>query len=563
MLLLTLICAFALANAQAQDDPIVNTTQGRVQGSSAEDGNYYVFYGINYAGSVSGENRFKAPPPPPSYPGVFHANNSDVICSHPTSKGIVGVEDCLTLSIYTANLTASQPVLVWLQGEEYTTTDTTLRSFKNFVDRNVVVVNVNYRLSIFGFLCLGVPEAPGNAGLKDVVQALKWIQENIAGFGGNPNNVVLFGHGSGAAMVDLLTLSPSAENLMHKAITQSGSALSPGAIAYKPIEYAEALGAKLGYTGKSREELARMLTTTDITLLATALTEFEFFNNTALFAPCIENNVDSNNTIINDAPINIIRSGNYSHIPYMAGYTNKEGTIRAHEAAYSQWLEKMQTNFDDFIQVDLDVATNSNKTAIVESIREFYFSQRIINMKTIEDYLDYHGDTMILVSAIRGVRERALTSRAVVYLYEFAYTGALNSDWPLPQIPLTGVRHGGLLKYLLNINLTQIEGFMRETVMKHYLSFIYNGTQAIPYDSLWDPISSSRFPYLIIEGGEYAPNLSMSRIQQRYNPHERTMSFWNDNYATLYVAPSPVSSAAQLMSFFLLVGLFQLLLNVL
>lgn len=398
-----------------------------------------------------------------------------MICAHPTSRGIVGVEDCLTLSIHTANLTASQPVLVWLQGEEYTTTDTTLRSFKNFVDRNVVVVNVNYRLSIFGFLCLGVPEAPGNAGLKDVVQALKWIKANIAGFGGDPNNIALFGHGSGAAMVDILTLSPSAETLLHKAITQSGSALSPGAIAYKPIEYAEAFGAKFGYTGKSREELARLLTTTDITLLATALTEFEFLNNTALFAPCIENNVDSNNTIISDAPIDIIRSGNYSHIPFLAGYTNKEGTIRAQEAAYSQWLDKMQANFDDFIQVDLDIATNSNKTAIVKSIREYYFAQRIINMETIEDYLDYHGDTMILVSTIRGVRERALTSRAEVYLYEFAYRGTLNSDWALPQIPLTGVRHGGVLNYLLNYDLTPRDAHVMEAIMRRYILFLNNG----------------------------------------------------------------------------------------
>ncbi|KPJ04074.1 Venom carboxylesterase-6 [Papilio xuthus] len=563
MLFYVLVCAFAFAHAQEQNTPSVNTTQGLIQGSLATDGNYHVFYGIHYAGFVSGGNRFKAPPPPPSYPGVFHAINSGVMCAHPTSRGIVGVEDCLTLSIHTANFTASQPVLVWLQGEEYTTTDTTLRSFKNFVDRNVVVVNVNYRLSIFGFLCLGVPEAPGNAGLKDVVQALKWIKENIAGFGGNPDNVILFGHGSGAAMVDLLTLSPSAEHLFHKAITQSGSALSPGAIAYKPVEYAEAFGAKLGYTGKSRQELARLLTTTDISLLATALTDFEFFNNTALFAPCIENNVDSNNTIIADAPINIIRSGKYNHVPYLSGYTNKEGTIRAHEAAYSQWLDKMQTNFDDFIQVDLDVATNSNKTAIVKSIREYYFSQRIINMETIEDYLDYHGDTMILVSAIRGVRERALTSRAEVYLYEFAYRGTLNSDWALPQIPLTGVRHGGVLNYLFNYDLTPGDVHIMEAIMRRYILFLNNGTPASPNIALWEPVTSSRLSYLLLSGGEVSTNVSISNEHQGFDPHQQRMTFWNNHYATLYKAPSPVSSATKIISLVFTVGLFQLLLNLL
>lgn len=366
-------------------------------------------------------------------------------------------------------------MLVWLEGEEYATTDPTLRSFKNFIDENIVVVTINYRLSIFGFLCLGVQQAPGNAGLKDVIQGLQWIRQNIAGFGGNPDNVVLFGHGSAAAMVDLVTMSPLAENLVHKAIAQSGSALSPGAIAYNPIQYAQALGEKLGYTGKSPVELADLLITTDLNVLAGALTDFEFFNNTALFAPCIENGIDANNTFLSDSPINILRSAKYSHIPYIAGYTNKEGTVRAHQAAYSQWLEKMQDNFEDFIQVDLDIAANANKTAIVNSIREYYFSQRNINMETIEDYLDYHGDTMILVSVIRGARERAFTSRADVRLHEFTFKGTYNSDWALPQIPLTGVRHGGILNYLLNFDLTPSDGTVMEWLIRRYSAFIKTG----------------------------------------------------------------------------------------
>ncbi|CAG5035982.1 unnamed protein product [Parnassius apollo] len=473
---LAVVSAVAAAG-QALENPVVNTTQGQIQGYKVADENYYAFYGIHYAGSVSGGNRFKVAPPPPTYTGVFVAVNNEVICAQPTSRGLIGVEDCLTLNIFTPNLTASQPVLVWIQGEEFTTSDPTIHSFKNFMNENIVVVKINYRLSIFGFLCLGVQQAPGNAGLKDVVQGLKWVKENIAGFGGDPNNIVLFGHGSGAAMVDLITLSPMAENLVHKAIVQSGSALSPGAIAYDPVGYAEALGKKLGYVDKTKEELANLLTTTDINELVSALTAFELFNNTALFSPCIENDVDKDNVFLKDAPINILRSGNYSHVPYIAGFTDKEGTIRAYEAAYNQWLDSMEGNFEDFIQVDLDLASTSqaNKTALVNSIREFYFGNKTINMEVIENYLDYHGDTMILVSIARGVRERANTSTAEVRLYNFGYLGTYNSNWAFPEIPLTGVMHGGILNYLLNFDLKPNDVDTMQRIIQRYSTFIRTG----------------------------------------------------------------------------------------
>ncbi|CAK1584260.1 unnamed protein product [Parnassius mnemosyne] len=560
MLTCVVVCVLA-AVAHAQNNPQVNTTQGWIEGSVVPEGNYYAFYGIHYAGSVSGKNRFKAPPPPPTYPGVFHAIDSSVVCAQPTSRGLVGVEDCLTLDIFTSNLSASQPVLVWIQGEEFTTSDPTLNSFKNFIDEKIVVVKINYRLSIFGFLCLGVEQAPGNAGLKDVVQGLKWINKNIAGFGGDPNNIALFGHGSGAAMVDLITLSPMAENLVHKAIVQSGSALSPGAIAYDPVGYAEALGAKLEYTEKSRPELAKLLSNTDVSLLAGALTDFELFNNTALFAPCIENNIDVNNTILSDAPINILRSGNYSHIPYIAGYTNKEGTIRAFEAAYNQWLDKMQANFEDFIQVDLNITSNSNKTRIINSIREFYFSQRNINMETIEDYLDYHGDTMILVSTIRGAWERALTSRAEVRLYEFAYRGSYNSDWTLPQIPLTGVRHGGVLNFLLNYDLKPNDKTMMQWLITRYSSFIRTGSPNKPNSVEWLPIRSNAFNYLLYSGEEVSANVSVAYESPRTDPHQQRMTFWNDKYINFYKAPAPVSSVGRITALLFIVALCQVLIN--
>lgn len=399
--------------------------------------------------------------------------DSNIICAQPSANGLIGIENCLTLSIYTNNVTTPKPVVVWLNAEEYTTSTPALYSFRRFIEEGLVVVSMNFRLSVFGFLCLGVPEAPGNAGLKDVIQGLNWIKTNIAGFGGNPDNVVLFGHGSAAAIVDLITMSPRAANLVHKAVALSGSALAPWAVAYDPIGYANIFAQKLSYNGKSGSELAKLLVSTEIDVLGTALNGFKFTNNTPLFAPCIENpNLNATEAVLTDVPINLLRNGNYNHIPYIAAYVDREGTMRAEEAAYGQWLQRMQTNFTDFLQVDLDFGTN--RTGMAQSIKDFYFSTNQTDLD-IEDYLDYHGDTLVVVSAIRGARERAATSKSEVRLLEFAYMGTLNSDWGYQQIPLKGVRHGGILNYLFEFDLRPADETIMMSLVKRLATFAHIG----------------------------------------------------------------------------------------
>lgn len=401
--------------------------------------------------------------------------NSGVICAQPSESGIIGQENCLTLNVFTPNVTTTgRPVVVWLEGEEYTNGGTS-RRFGPLVEQNVVVVQPNYRLSIFGFLCLGIAEAPGNAGLKDVIQALRWIRNNIVRFGGDPNNVILFGHGSGAAMVDLITLSPLANGLVHKAIAQSGSALAPWAVSYDPETSAHHFGARIGYAGRSNRQLATLLQTTSLEILNSAFNDIELLNNTALFAPCIENvNLNATDTFLLDAPINILRSGRYNtSIPYITGYTNREGTLRAGQAVTNNWLNRMQGNFTEFLPVDFDFG--NNLTINERLIRNFYFDDRVIDMSTIEDYLDYHGDTLILISVIRGARERAATSTSAVRLYEFANRGNLTADWLYPTIPVNGARHGIIINFLLNVGLGSTDQSVRLNLTNRFTSFFTTG----------------------------------------------------------------------------------------
>ncbi|KAM3960261.1 LOW QUALITY PROTEIN: bile salt-activated lipase-like [Aphomia sociella] len=429
--------------------------------------------------------------------------------------------------------------MVWLEGEGYLSTKMK-NSFKTIVLQDIVVVALKHRVSIFGFLCLGVPEAPGNAGLKDVILGLHIaiLQKNIVSFGGDPNNVILLGHGSGAAMVDLITLSPQSKGLIHKAIALSGSALAPWAIAYDPIGYAGIVAKNLGYSGKSQVELAYKLKyKTELNVLISSL-KTDFTNNTVLFAPCLENSA-LNGTFLTDAPINILRSGNFSHIPYLAGYTDRESTLRADEA--NEWIPKMKANLTQFIQVDLEFDTETNKSKTVNSISNFYFGNS--SNIDIEDYLDFHGDTSILVSVIRGAMARAETSKAEVRLFEFAYRGSTNAEWAYNNIPLNGVKHGGILEYLFEINMSEQSINAMTSLVSHFTTFARNGTpDSVLFPGRWLPVSVHSFNYLYFGGNYSQPHVE----EPRQNPHQRSMIFWNKLYDDHYEPPFHASNSAPL-----------------
>ncbi|KAL0820645.1 hypothetical protein ABMA28_006480 [Loxostege sticticalis] len=549
-LLLSVCGLIAGVAAQTSIDYKVQTTEGTVVGAKAMDGDYIEFYGIPYAGSVSGENRFKAAPRPAKHNVEFKAVEMGIFCVQPSVHGQVGKEDCLTLNIFTRNFTTPKPVIVWLDGEEYLKSDTPRYSFKSLVQSDIVFVAVNYRLSIFGFLCLGVEEAPGNAGLKDVVQALKWIQENVAGFGGDPNNVMLLGHGSGAALVDLLTMSPLTEGLLAKAVALSGSALSPWAMAQDPAGYAKALGEKLQYTDKSNAELATLLTNTPVDVLINEINQFSFTNNSVLFAPCVEN-TKLNGSFLEDDPLKLIQRGKYQKIPFIASYVNREGTMRVKEAVHSKWLKKMQDDFKAFLPANLDLKNETVRNNVSEEVRLFYFGDtKDISDTTpdnIHDYFSYQGDSLITVPVIRGVQERA-KSGSQPWLLEFAYKD-VNYDWPYPNIRLDGVKHGDILDYIFDLDSKHVSEKPKKSLVERLVAFAKNGQ---PGDgTLWMPYTANESYYLSISGhaGGTSENPSPTFAEtMQLKPHDQYVNFWENSLSMYYATTPQVSSARTLLA---------------
>lgn len=227
----------------SSESAIVATQQGRVAGYI--DGNTYIYKGIPYAKA----ERFMPPTAPDNWEGVRSSRAYGPTC--PQGKragwgsdetayafdwddGYPG-EDCQRLNIWTpaVNDGTKRPVMVWLHGGGFSAgSGQELPSYdgKHLAEKDVVVVTLNHRLNVLGFLDLlayGERYAKSaNVGMLDIVAALEWVRDNIANFGGDPDNVTIFGQSGGGGKVSTLLAMPSAQGLFHKAIVQSGSTLT-------------------------------------------------------------------------------------------------------------------------------------------------------------------------------------------------------------------------------------------------------------------------------------------------------------------------------------------------
>jgi para-nitrobenzyl esterase len=224
---------------RAAGGPVVETAHGRLRGVRADG--VVSFKGVRYGETTGGANRFLPPVPVVAWSGVrdadgFGASAPQVVSlQEPLGRWYGAIqpisEDCLYLNIYTpAPIHGRRPVMVWLHGGGWTSCAGTAPGFDGThlaLHGDVVVVTINHRLNVFGYLNLGDADArfadAGNAGVLDMVAALRWVNENIVAFGGDPGNVTIFGQSGGAAKVTALMGLPAARGLFHKAIAQSCS----------------------------------------------------------------------------------------------------------------------------------------------------------------------------------------------------------------------------------------------------------------------------------------------------------------------------------------------------
>jgi para-nitrobenzyl esterase len=219
-------------------ESIARTQSGEIRGQ--QKSGLHEFLGVRYAEAPTGEQRWLPPIPPAPWSGArdavtvgaaSHQDPVDTMADSGTAQvEEIQDEDCLFLNLWTPGLSGARPVMVWIHGGAFAIGSGSqwLYNGRELCRRDVVLVSINYRLGPFGFLHLDGPTdraipATGNEGLLDQVAALQWVRNNIAAFGGDPNNVTIFGESAGSMSVMALLSMPAAKGLFHKAIAQSGA----------------------------------------------------------------------------------------------------------------------------------------------------------------------------------------------------------------------------------------------------------------------------------------------------------------------------------------------------
>jgi para-nitrobenzyl esterase len=243
--------AFAIATtAQEKNKQVVNTTLGQVCGIMQEG--THAFLGIPYAKV----ERFMPPQPVDKWEGVRACDHWGPMVMQQTwgkqlTEDQMSEQNSCVLNVWTTDLTAHKPVMLWLHGGGFDSGTSEWDPGMELAKKDVVVVSVNHRLNILGFLDLSAVsneyKYSGNVGMLDVVQALEWIRDNIARFGGDPKNVTIFGESGGGGKVGTLLCMPAAKGLFHKAIIMSGTILNVNSHAMTQI-LGKAVMKELGVT---------------------------------------------------------------------------------------------------------------------------------------------------------------------------------------------------------------------------------------------------------------------------------------------------------------------------
>jgi para-nitrobenzyl esterase len=329
-------------------DP-VKTDGGLLQGT-VEDG-LRIYRGIPYAAPPIGDLRWKAPQSAAKWDGVKPANHFGRACIQ-TNAAIRDLpapsEDCLYLNVWTPAASASEnlAVMVWIHGGGFTAGTPAEKTYHGewLAKKGVVVVSIGYRLGVMGFLAHptlsteNTNKVSGNYGLLDMVAGLKWVQNNIAKFGGNPKRVTIFGESAGSAAVSVLCASSLAKGLFHSAIAQSGSSFAPVRAnaglgdGMNPLSAAEKSGAD--WAKKQGD-----LTIEELRKISAEKLQAASQGQAGIAAP----NVDG--YVIADDQYKLYLAGKYNDVPVIVGYNSDEGATFGGAISKEAYVENTRGRF--------------------------------------------------------------------------------------------------------------------------------------------------------------------------------------------------------------------------
>ena len=394
----------------------VKTAQGVVEGKTIAEGKTRAFLGLPYAAPPVGERRWKAPAAPVAWKGVRKATEF----GHHCVQGSVYAdmifpdagesEDCLVLNVYTpraSSIRGKLPVMLWIHGGGFIggAGSEPRHDGDALPQHGVVLVTINYRLGVFGFLA--TPELikeggghAGNYGLMDMVAALRWVRANIASFGGDPGNVTIFGESAGSFAVSTLIASPAARGLFQKAIGESGSALSKlldsGTLEQSATagqNWAEAMDAK------NLTELRA--------LSADKLLKFSKLKGAPRFLPTVDGR------LLTEPVSATYAAGRQAHVPLLAGWNRDESTVLAQGMTAAKWKSLAEARSGGRVETFLKAyPADSDEEAVRSAIA-------------------YGSNQFIALGTWQWIEAQTKTGGAPVYRYHFELAAPVSKFHPV------------------------------------------------------------------------------------------------------------------------------------
>ena len=527
------------------EKPLVETSYGKIEGVRRNFPHMNMpitsvnkFLGIPYAAPPIGKLRFQPPSKPSTWkPEVYNASFFRNICIQPPEYNELfwpnffhpESEDCLYLNVYTplSNTSAARnlfPVMVYIHGGGYEVGTPVVSPGDIIPLWSVVLVTIQYRLGPFGFVTTGDAKAPGNYGMLDQIEALKWVQENIEAFGGDRSKVTIFGESAGGSSVGLLLMSPLSKGLFLRAIPMSGVELSPFAIGAKAnaLSHTKELASRLGCPVKESAATIKCLRSIDAPKLV------KIYDAANIWRPVVDGK------FLTDTPENLRRTGKFHHLDLMSGFTSQEGAY-----FFPSLISEVTSNtFRHNIKVAISyIISKYGQTHTPSYKLPERLLDAIVFMYTPWPYI--HNATKFKIGFADAVTDSCVaepthasllshSAQSPVYMYEFAFRSKLNpaDDW-------LGVRHKDDTPYQFGfplMNLTVLQNYTEEDrnvsklIITLFTNFAkYGNPTPQPLRGVtWKQFNATYRAYLRIkEQPEMAINFFPTR-----------MAFWDEYYKT-------------------------------
>ncbi|XP_068785631.1 neuroligin-2 isoform X2 [Struthio camelus] len=511
--------------------PVVPTQYGRLRGARRDLSNELLgpveaFLGVPYAAPPLGPRRWAPPEAPAAWAGVRDATAFGPACPQNLRGGLPALmlplwftdnmeaaaahvarqsEDCLYLNLYVPTEddirdSGKKPVMLFLHGGSY------MEGTGNMFDGsvlaaygNVIVVTMNYRLGVLGFLSTGDQAAKGNYGLLDQIQALRWLQENVAHFGGDPQRITVFGSGAGAACVSLLILSHHSEGLFQKAIAQSGTAISSWSVNYQPLKYARLLAAKVGCeradTGAAVECLRRQ------PFRALVDQDVQPARYHVAFGPVVDGDV------VPDDPEILMQQGEFLNYDILIGVNQGEGlkfvedSLESEDGISASYFDFTVSNF-----VDNLYGYPEGKDILRETIKFMYtdWADRDNGEMRRKTLLALFTDHQWVAPAVATAKLHA-EYQSPVYFYTFYHHCQTDArpEW-------ADAAHGDEIPYVFGVpmvgatdlfpcNFSKNDVMLSAVVMTYWTNFAKTGdpNQPVPQDTKFIHTKPNRFEEVV------------------------------------------------------------------